>query len=224
MLQISTQHQTEQKCAWEESSAAEFYAACIGFLRRQFFPLLCMLLFSLVVGIAYIWISEPRYTSRVTLIIGAPKVQFFQSQSPAAGDSAMSSATVDTQIEILNSDDIALSVIKELRLDEDPDFISPRPGIRGTITTFATNAISAALHAVVPLKPQTPIEAPPEYRALQTFHQRLKVKRVGGTYAIDINFESHDPFRGAQVANAIADAYELNAFQAKYQITDRAAK
>jgi succinoglycan biosynthesis transport protein ExoP len=224
MLQIATPHQTEQKRAWEASSAAEFYAACIGFLRRQLFPLVCMLLFSLVVGIAYIWISEPRYTSRATLIIGAPKVQFFQSQSPAAGDSAMSSATVDTQIEILNSDDIALSVIKELRLDEDPDFISPRPGIRGTITTFATNAISAALHAVVPLKPQTPIEAPPEYRALQTFHQRLKVKRVGGTYAIDINFESHDPFRGAQVANAIADAYELNAFQAKYQITDRAAK
>ena len=223
MLQISTEQRTEQQGAWEALSAAEFYALCIGFLRRRFFLLWFMLLVSLGLGVAYIWVTEPRYTGRATLIIDAPKIQLVQSQPPA-GDSAMSSATVDTQIEILNSDDIAFSVIKELRLDEDPEFISPRPGIRGTITGFATSAISAAWHAVVPLKPQTPNEASFEYRALQTFHQRLKVKRVGGTYAIDINFESRDRFRAAQVANAIADAYELNAFLAKHQITDRAAK
>jgi polysaccharide biosynthesis transport protein len=223
MLQISTQQRTEQQRAWEISSPAEFYAVCIGFLRRQSFLLVFMLLVSLGLGVAYIWVSEPRYTGRATLIIDAPKIQLFQSQPPA-GDSAMSSATVDTQIEILNSDDIALSVIKELRLDEDPEFISPRPGIRGTITGFATNAIHAALHAVVPSGRQTPDQASPEYRALQTFRQRLKVKRVASTYAIDINFESLDRFRAAEVANAIADAYELNAFQAKYQITDRAGK
>ena len=227
MLQIGTQQRTEQQRAWEISSAAEFYAGCIGFLRRRFFPLVFMLLLSLALGVAYIQISEPHYTGNATLIVDVPKIQLIQSQlrvGDSSIDSAMSSATVDTQIEILNSDDIALSVIKELRLDEDLEFISPRPGIRGTITTFATNAISTTLHAVVPLKPQTPIEASPEYRALQTFHQRLKVKRIGGTYAIEINFESRDRFRAAQVANVIADAYELNAFQAKYQITDRAAK
>jgi succinoglycan biosynthesis transport protein ExoP len=227
MLQIGTQQRTEQQRAWEISSAAEFYAGCIGFLRRQFFPLVFMLLLSLALGVAYIRISEPRYTGNATLIVDVPKIQLIQSQLPGGDssiDSAMSSATVATQIEILNSDDIALSVIKELRLDEDLEFISPRPGIRGTITTLATNAISTALHAVVPSKPETPIEASSEYRAAQTFHQRLKVKLIAGTYAIEINFESRDRFRAAQVANAIADAYELNAFQAKYQITDRAAK
>jgi succinoglycan biosynthesis transport protein ExoP len=224
MLQIATQQRTEQQRGWEAPSAAEFYIIFIGFLRRQLFLLVFMLLFSLVLGVTYIWMSEPRYTGRATLIIDAPKI--FQSQ---VGDSGMSSATVDTQIEILNSDDIALSVIKELRLDEDPEFLSPRPDIRSTITTFVTNAIGAALHAIVPLGLQTPTQVSPnqlspEYRALQTFHQGLKVKRVAITYAIEINFESRDPFRPAQVANAIADAYELNAFQAKYQITGRAAK
>jgi polysaccharide biosynthesis transport protein len=223
MLQISSQQRTEKQRPWEISSAAEFYAGCIGFLRRQFSPLVLMLLVSLALGVAYIWVTEPRYTSRATLIIDAPKIQLFQSQQPPAGDSAMSTATVDTQIEVLKSDDIALSVIKELRLDEDPEFISPRPGIRGTITGFAMNAIHAAWHTVVPLGSQTANKASPEYRALQTFHQRLKVNRVGGTYAIDIHFESRDRFRAAEVANAIADAYELNAFQAKYRITDRAA-
>src|SRR5215472_11913429 len=99
MLQISTQQRPEPQRAWEISSATEFYAACIGFLRRQFFPLVFMLLVSLGLGVAYIWMSELRYTGRATLIIDAPKIQLIQSQPPV-GDSAMNSAAVDTQIEI----------------------------------------------------------------------------------------------------------------------------
>src|SRR5262249_54571240 len=43
-------------------------------------------------------------------------------------------------------------------------------------------------------------------------------------YAIEINFNSRNPYRAAQVANVIADAYELNAFEAKYQIVGKAAQ
>jgi succinoglycan biosynthesis transport protein ExoP len=89
---------------------------------------------------------------------------------------------------------------------------------------LTVDAITAAVHAVLSLGAQPSTAVSPEYTALQTFHRRLKVKRVGPTYAIEINFDSRNARRAAQIANAIADAYELNAFQAKYQVTDRAAK
>jgi polysaccharide biosynthesis transport protein len=63
-----------------------------------------------------------------------------------------------------------------------------------------------------------------EYRALQTFQKGLKVACVGATYAIEVAFESRNPVRAAQIANAIADAYAVDAFEAKFQITDQAAK
>ncbi len=224
MLQLASQQQSEQsRHPGEALSATEFYASCIGFLRRRFPVLILALLLSLAAGSLYVLFSEVRYTGRATLIIETPKVQLFQSQAPI-GDSAMSSSTVDTQIEILTSDDIALSVIKELHLDEDSEFTTPRVSMLGKVAGFAADAISAAVHAVLRLEPRASNEGSAEYRSLQAFHKRLKVKRLALTYAIEINFDSRDPYRAAQVANAVADAYELNAFQAKYQITDRAAK
>src|SRR5690242_9641951 len=222
MLQIA-QLQTEQQGPWDGGSAAEFYASFIGFLRRRFPTLVLFLLLSLVAGVIYIFVSEPRYTGRSTLIIETPRVQLFQSQPPV-GDVAMSSATVDTQLEILNSDDIAFSVIKELHLDEDPEFTSPPRSALQAAAGFVGDAVMAVFQRIIPPGSRSSNQGSAEYRALQTFHKQLKVKRVGLTYAIEINVESRDSYRAAQIANAIADAYELNAFQAKYQITGRAAQ
>jgi polysaccharide biosynthesis transport protein len=223
MLQITSERQSEHQRAWETLSAAEFYAACIGFLRRQSTAIAVVYALSLVAAIGYILITEARYTSRATLIVEIPKVQLFPTQAPI-GDAALSSASVDTQIEILNSDDIALSVIKDLHLDEDPEFVAPSGGVLRSIIRSAGNTISKGLHAVLPLGDGTSNRATPEYLALETFHKRLKVRRLAVTYALEINFDSRDPYRAAQVANAIADAYELNAFEAKYQIAGKAAE
>jgi succinoglycan biosynthesis transport protein ExoP len=218
MLQLSNQQQIEHQRYRQAPSAAEFYAAATGFLKRQFYTIAFVFLISVVLGVVYILIAEARYTGHATLVVDTPKIQLFQTQAPVT-DSAVTSATVDTQIEILNSDDIALAVIKELRLDQDPEFVSLGVGILATITRFASDALRSVM-----LAGSGDNLASPEYRALQTFQRRLKVRRVGLTYAIEINFESRDPYRAAQIANAIADAYELNAFQAKYQITGRAAE
>src|SRR5262249_29968455 len=197
------------------------YAASIGFLRRQFTAILFGLLLCLVAGAVYILTTEARYTGHAILIVETPKLPLFQSQAAYATPDP---ANVETQLEILNSDDIALSVIKDLHLDEDAEFVSPPSSILRRMVELTEGAISAAVHAVLPRGAQPSTHGSPEYTALATFHQRLKIKRVGLTYAIEINFDSRNPCRAAEIANAIAVAYELNAFQAKYQVTDREAK
>lgn len=223
MLQVNSLRWAEQQRLSQNASAAEFYAASIGFLRRQFLAIVLTLLLSLVVGAVYILTCPRYYTGHAILIVDAPKTQFFQSQS-SPREVPIDSATVDTQIQILTSDDIALSVIKELHLDEDQEFILSSSGVFSAVTSFISDTITGIIKVVLPADLQTSGEQSNESRALQTFHRHLKVKRVALTYAIEIEFESRDPYRAAQIANAIADAYELAAFEAKYQIKGRAAE
>lgn len=226
MLEVSSTRRLEWRTApaVEVSSAAEFYAECVGFLRRQGFIIAVAVLLSLVLGALYTFTAPPRYSGRATLIVDAPRTQFFQSQSPpgeAAG--VIDSATVDTQIQILKSDDLALEVIRTLHLSDDAEFISPASDIIGTIVGAAKRIFTGAVRAIAPAVTKSSDQTSREERALRTFQDRLKIERVGLTYAITINFEFSSPYRAAQIANAIADAYELAAFQAKYQITGRSA-
>jgi polysaccharide biosynthesis transport protein len=211
-------------------SPAELYRTIIGFIRRQFSVILFVLLFTLALGATYLFTAPPRYTAHAVLVIDSHKTQFFQEQSPL-GDLPVDSTTVDTQIEIIKSENIALSVIKDLHLNEDPEFISPSAGFLGSITGFVTNTLIGAITDVVsfglPSGEKAADEPSPEFqltqRALQTFNSRLTVNRVGLTYAIQLDFQSLNPGRAAQIANAVADAYVVDVLEAKYQTTRRAA-
>jgi succinoglycan biosynthesis transport protein ExoP len=200
-------------------SATEFYAECVGFLRRRFRIIVLSLFASAALGAGYLYVAHPTYVGRALLIVDAPKVQVYQGQS--SQDAPVSSATVDTQIEIIQSDDIALSVIKALKLDQDPAFLADRGNLVATVTAKLMSGVRKVLAKFLE---STPRSLSAESLALDNFHRRLNVRRVNLTYAIEIEFSSGNPFRAATIANAIADAYEMNAFDAKYQITGEEAK
>jgi succinoglycan biosynthesis transport protein ExoP len=173
-------------------------------------------------GIVYIITAAPKYTGHAVLMIDAHKTPFFQQQQSPFGDLPIDSATVDTQIEILNSEKIALSVITQLHLDEDSEFIYPTYGILSTVEGFILNLIPSSEAPAVSGAP-----AAPDFRrmrtALSTFQSRLLIKRSGLTYAIQIDFQSFHPDRAAQIANAVAEAYVNDTLEAKYETTRRAA-
>jgi succinoglycan biosynthesis transport protein ExoP len=205
-------------------SPAELYAATVGFLRRQFLVIILGLLFALAAAAFYLFTAPPRYTGHAVLVIDTHNTQFLQAQSQRAlADLPTDSATVDTQIEILKSEDIANSVIKDLHLDNDPEFVSPSPGLVGNIVGFLT----FTLIPKIPSFEEAAGGPPPEFRrmrtAIFTLENNLTVKRSGLTYAIDIEFKSLKADRAAQVANAIADAYMVDTLEAKYKTARRAA-
>ena len=131
------------------------------------------------------------------------------------------SGTVDTQLEILKSENIALSVIKDLHLTQDPEFVSPPAGILRRGVTLLMDTLLFVLPAGNGAEePGSDFEL--SRVALDTFQSHLAIKRVGMTYAIDIEYQSLSPERAAQIANAVADGYVVDALEAKYQTTRRA--
>ena len=108
---------------------------------------------------------------------------------------------MESQIELLKSDEVALSVIKKLRLWEDPRFVGDgKPGIvRGLIDKY--------FPCIMTLNEPPPSDADRMAQALKIFKKSLTVDRVGAAYAIEIEFESRYPDLAAQVANEVANAY-----------------
>jgi len=228
MLQINKPRAAAEQgsAASEFISLAELYASVVGFVRRQFAVIVFVVLFSLALGAVYLFTAAPRFTGRAVMVIDTHKAQFFQTGSPL-GDMPIDSAAVDTQIQIIKSDNIALAVIKDMHLNEDPEFISSSPGLIGMVVGFVTEALTNTLSLVLPASRQTASEPTPEFQAMQgalgTFQSRLDAKRMGLTYAIEIDFQALSPDRAGQIANAVADAYVVDSLEAKYQTTRRAA-
>ena len=117
---------------------------------------------------------------------------------------------MDSQLEILKSENFALSIVKNLHLTQDPEFVGPNRGLIG----IARNVISKLF---ISNENEAKSEFELTRRAVHVFEDRLTVSRVGMTYVIEIRFQSIDPDRAAQIANAVADAFIVDQLEAKYQ-------
>lgn len=190
-----------------ERDPAELLAWFVAFVRRRFAVLMTIVAFSLAIGIAYLLMAAPRYTAQAVMLVDNHKVQLFQQQ--IYGDPTDDSETVDSEIEILKSETVALSVINKLHLTADPEFVGSGGGFFGFILGLA---VSSA-------EPKSDFEL--SRRAVAVFKRGLAVKRVGLTRAIEIDFQSLDSGKAAQIANAVGEAYIVDELDAKYEASRR---
>jgi len=201
-------------------SHAELLDISTGFLQRQYPVIVFTLLVMMALAAIYVLSAQPKYTAQAKLLIDTRKVQLFQQQS-VLGDIPPDPASVDSQVEILQSENVARAVIKELHLTEDPEFMSPRGDLVSAIKGIPS-AIMASISSLFASSGGQPSEYDPTQAAIARLHSDLTIGRVGLAYVISINFRAPDPKRAAQIANAVADAYIVDQLEAKYQATRRA--
>jgi len=192
-------------------SPADLIAAFVSLARRRLSILILIFCVSLFCGIIYLYLTTPKFIAQAEQLIDTKKGQPFPQQQSSATEVAMDSAAVDSQIQLLKSENVASAVVKDLNLTNDPEFIGSRPGVLGTILGY--------------LRPSG--GPPPEFelqqRAHNAFERGLTARRIGTTYVIEVGFLSLNPERAAQIANATADAYIVDQLDAKYEATRRAS-
>jgi succinoglycan biosynthesis transport protein ExoP len=109
---------------------------------------------------------------------------------------------ISTQIEILQSETLALQTIKTLNLDRHPDF-------EGSSDPFALpHGGGGARRPAI----------------LGAFLGRLHVKRIPNSRLVEVRFESEDPQLAALVANTHLQNYIEQNFRSKYDATTQASK
>src|SRR5260370_22381764 len=169
----------------------------------------------------YLFTTPRSFTAVAKLRIDSRKVQLFQQQSQqmVLGDDSWS---VDSQVEILQSENVGLAVIKDLHLTEDPEFVAPSDGLIRTIMGLVSNPLELFKIFTGGSSEEQPSEFALTRAALGRLQSQLTIGRAGLTYVINIRFRSHDPQRASRAANALAEASSGDPLESKYEATRRA--
>lgn len=197
----------------ESASLEQTISAVVALIGRQY-PVMIFVM-CLCIGLAgvYLLTAPKRYTGTAVLLIDSRKMQGLQTQAPAGGDSPIDSAMVDSQVEVLKSETIATSVIKQLNLLDSPEFT----GYEGGLLTSISDLFSGLFPE------QRPSQDALMRTAIGKLASNLSIKRVGLSYVIEISYQALSPDQAARVANAVADGYINDSLESKYQASRRAA-
>jgi len=201
--------------AADDLSASATLMAARATVERQWPTMLYVVLLTFALAAIYFFTAQPKYTATAELYVDTHKIQLLQQQQTLGIDAPVDSSLIDSQVEILKSENIAQAVIKDLHLLDDPEFTGPPGGLVGGLVAFVGRLLPGS---------ETPRSQYAATRqAVARFAKALTIKRLGLSYVMEIDFQSTDPQRAARIANAIADAYVVDSLEAKYQSSRRAA-
>ncbi len=150
----------------------------------------------------------PLYRSEARILIEGRDNIYLRPEADKSFDrSIVDPEAVASQVQVILSRDLALRVVRQLKLGERPEF---DPVLRGV-------SIGATVLSLFGWG-RDPLRMTPEERVLEVYYARLDVFAIDRSRVISINFESRDPALAARVANAVADGYlELQQFSRQEQ-------
>jgi capsular exopolysaccharide synthesis family protein len=183
-------------------------------LQRQRRLIAGILASAICVAALYLVLAPAHYTASSMLLFDVRKNEPFQQQ--AYGNDAVDSAYVDSQIEVLKSDNIARSVAKSLDLQADPEFVPP-PGIMAAVEGILQRLVNAVFGT-----DETRGNTDQLSRIARKLQANLTIKRVGLTYVVSVDYRSLDPVKAARISNAVTEAYFDSQLQSRYRAAQRA--
>ena len=141
----------------------------------------------------------PKYKSEARLLIEGRENIFLRPDAEKLTGETRDRVDLEaltSQAQILQSRDVALAVIKELKLNQNAEF---DPALRGV-------SVPSVFLSLLGLGKDA-LRQTPEERVLTNYYDRLSVLPVDKSRVILIEFQSSDPELSARVVNAVIDAY-----------------
>ena len=170
--------------------------------------------------VLYLAFATRRYAGEATLEFDKQNADMLAVNAGTAGasDTLDYNITLQTQADILESDTLALQVIKELNLEQTEDYKS-----KWSLLDLP-NKIVGLFEPAEPSEADLPLEQTTGRRVsiLKKFHNNLKVEVVAGSRMIKITFLSTDRYLASAGANKLLNDYIDYSFQTRYNATTQA--
>jgi polysaccharide biosynthesis transport protein len=200
----------------ESGGMNEIVSGALAFLRRQYVVIILATSLGMTLCLVYLRITPPTYTAQVQVLLENPRAQFVQQQSILA-EPVFDQNLFETQVQILKSRGLAVQIINQFNLEDDPDFNRPPP-----LPIALWHRLRAAWASSPPTNLQPPPPGEPQDGMITAFQSRVAVSRISFSNLIEIGFSSSSPVRAAEIANAIASAYLADQEKAKLEANRRA--
>jgi polysaccharide biosynthesis transport protein len=177
--------------------------------RRRTVGLVALLCFA--AAAAYAHLAAPTYTTMASVVLDTKLTP--PSPGTVSSETTIDPAVVDSQVEILRSDKIALDVVDRLKLARDPEFVGAEP-------SFARALLDRAL-SLFETGPEGSVRADPRQAAAAALGRKVKVTRAGRSILAEITVTSLDPLKAAAIANAVAEAYIQDQLGSRMEASQR---
>src|ERR1700722_3386126 len=189
-------------------------------VRRQARVVMVAAFVGLLLGLAYIFTAVPQYTTTSNILIDSQKDK--KELSASIAELAFDTSAIDSQVEVLKSEKIALTVIGSLNLTHNAEFMGGRGSFIGQAFAMARSVFDISGWFVSRQKSDSE-EAALQRAAIGQLKANVDVRRVAHTYVLAVDYTDPDRNQAAAIANAFAEAYLTEQLGAQYDATRRAA-
>jgi exopolysaccharide transport family protein len=187
----------------QESALREYLRVLI---KRKWTVLGCLISIFGVVLIASLKMT-PIYEASGRIAINKPDTIVNFKDSPNGGEYYSDPTDLDTEVGILQSDLLALQVIKNLNLDKLPEF-GGKPAT-GPDTNLAPDPLQ--------------VDSAKAGSLIAAFKSGLRVSLKPNTRIVEIRYVSTNPQLAALIVNTVATTYAEQAFKTKFESTMQAS-
>jgi len=164
----------------------------VKMIKRQAAVVLACVAASILIAFVYIVFAEQTYTAHVALYLDADG-------GGAEPRSDMATAIdLDTNVELIRSDDTTAAVIRALDLASKPEFAT---------APSTLHAWLGGLRSILGQGPAVPETFDPLPAAILKVQSGLQVARSGNTRVIDLSYTSTSPSLAVAIADAFAQAH-----------------
>ena len=173
-------------------------------LKRQAKWVFWSALICTLIGTIVAFALPTRYTATAQILLDVHGLQVMQGDLTPRVDRASDAllADAESQLQVVSSGSVLMSVVEREKLQDDPEFGAAPPGLL-SLLFGSSGQEDRVLKAT---------------RILQT---RTGTRRPDKSFVIDISVSSKDPAKAARLANAIATVYLEREFEAKTEASKR---
>ncbi len=190
-------------------------------LRKQWklSALFAVTVFTVVVGITLT--TRPTYEPVAQLEVDPQGSELFN--SPSATSSPGVDQYLGTATKKLQSDELAITVIRQLHLEQAPEFTAPPNPVERLIAMVKN--FSTAEPATFAVNGNASVRLTrAESLALERFHKQLRVQRDATSRIITVSYSSTDPVLAANVTNTLLTTFiKMTYAQRETDIAQRSA-
>ncbi len=152
---------------------------------------------ALILSLVVVNLITSRYKSEARILIDGRENVFLRPTGEREEQrAALDAEAVTSQVQLVQSRELAREIIKKNKLAERPEFDPVLSGLSPLKSLLALIGIG-----------RDPFSMTPEERVLDAYYDRLTVYAVDKSRVIVVEFQSRDPELAARVANSIADGY-----------------
>src|SRR5215213_4096413 len=152
---------------------------------------------ALVLSLTAVNLVTPRYKSEARILVDGRENVFLRPSGERNEErTSLDAEAVTSQVQLVQSRDLAREIIKKNKLAERPEFDPVLGGLSPLKSMLALFGIG-----------RDPLSLTPEERVLDAYFDRYTAYAVDKSRVIVIEFQSRDPELAARVTNSIADGY-----------------